>query len=85
MPDEDASNERHDRENRLVFGQSTRRTFLSRLGMAVMAQFFKLSHYRNGRLVDIGRTCYYSIRAKFHERAATVILLERRSSCNAYC
>ena len=34
MPDEDASNERHDRDNRLVFGQSTRRTFLSRLGMA---------------------------------------------------
>jgi len=34
MPDEDASNEKHDRENRLVFGQSTRRTFLSRLGMA---------------------------------------------------
>ena len=34
MADEDASNERHDRDNRLVFGQSTRRTFLSRLGMA---------------------------------------------------
>ncbi len=34
MPDETASNERHDRENRLAFGQSTRRTFLSRLGMA---------------------------------------------------
>jgi xanthine dehydrogenase YagT iron-sulfur-binding subunit len=34
MPDKDASNERHDRDNRLAFGQSTRRTFLSRLGMA---------------------------------------------------
>ena len=34
MPDEDASNERHDRDNRLAFGESTRRTFLSRLGMA---------------------------------------------------
>jgi xanthine dehydrogenase YagT iron-sulfur-binding subunit len=34
MPDEDASNERHDRDNRLAFGHSTRRTFLSRLGMA---------------------------------------------------
>jgi len=34
MPDEDAPNERHDRDNRLAFGQSTRRTFLSRLGMA---------------------------------------------------
>jgi xanthine dehydrogenase YagT iron-sulfur-binding subunit len=34
MPDEDASNERHDRDNRVAFGHSTRRTFLSRLGMA---------------------------------------------------
>jgi xanthine dehydrogenase YagT iron-sulfur-binding subunit len=36
MPDQDqdASNERHDRDNRVAFGESTRRTFLSRLGMA---------------------------------------------------
>src|ERR1700686_217216 len=36
MPDQDqdASNERHDRDNRVAFGESTRRSFLSRLGMA---------------------------------------------------
>jgi hypothetical protein len=49
MPDEDASNERHDRDNRLVFGQSTRRTFLSRLGMAglLTRQDLLLQHSRN--------------------------------------
>src|SRR6202140_3946017 len=36
MPDQDqdASNERHDRDNRVAFGESTHRSFLSRLGMA---------------------------------------------------